>query len=1084
MSQFKCKLNAQRAFCMKSSLNNVMTFIQALFLALVAVSPIIAFGKNKVQYEDLSWEYISTRHFDIYFHQNEKNIAHLTAGWIEQYYRELQRDLKFKHRKKIPFIIYGSPNLFQQTNIITEVIPEGVGGFTELFKNRVVVPFTGSYEEYRHVAHHELVHAFQFGILYDHFGGALLRNTAMQIPLWFAEGSAEFLSSGWNAEADMFLMDRTVYNYVPLPGFELSGYMAYKGGQSFLHFLADTRGEKKFERLLRNFKKTRSIEAALKSTYGKPLEDLGKEWVQELKRIYWPEIGRRDKPDLISTAITDRAEDRSNFNLKPRISPDGEKIAFFTDRKDYTRIVITDRKGSKINEIKQYGYGGYFESFKPFRSGLAWSPQSDQIAFITKRQGKDEIRIVNIGTRELVATIAPDMQAILSPDWSPGDDKIAFIGVKDTATDIFMWDISAGTIEQLTKGMPFESSPRFSPDGSFLLYAAIDSSGKFSWRDITARRPSNDLYLLDVNSRSITPFLQTPQHEKQPSFSPDGNHVAFISDVNGIDNIYIAPFAHPDSARPLTDMIGGSSDPDWSKGDGSLVFCHFQKQGWDIRLIEEPLKQLKDNALTLTNWAVFLRDSTAYFFNPELARKDTAAGKDTLVSDGGKNTKRNTASATTLSDTTAVADTTAIELIGEADEPLNTTEQVADLGASDSAKSEEDAADSAAFTSYDELASAPYRLKFSPDLISVGLGISSLYYSGQGAIVLSDIMGDHRILLAGDVQGRIDQFAHVYGSYIYLKNRIDVGLGAFFNRDIVSTSLFFGDSLYRDTDYGGLLMLSYPFNMFSRIDLNLYGSRIERKPVELTGSYDFKNDTSRTAEDKNLVIPSFSLVFDNILWGITGPVNGLRSEANLYFSPPLDIIDASFISVDFDIRKYFHFAKKFVWANKVSAGATLALRDETPARKFFLGGSENWLFFLDPKDIDYDNYQRNLDYAFYSEIVVPFRGWKRFEKIGTRYAVFNTEFRFPFIRKISVAWPLPFEIRYINGVAFADIGNAWNAEDEYEYVPLPQDIYGGVGFGLRANLGIFILRFDRAWQTDWKRYVGKPRNYFSLGADF
>ena len=36
---------------------------------------------------------------------------------------------------------------------------EGVGGVTELFKNRVVVPFEGNYKQFRHVIHHELVHA-------------------------------------------------------------------------------------------------------------------------------------------------------------------------------------------------------------------------------------------------------------------------------------------------------------------------------------------------------------------------------------------------------------------------------------------------------------------------------------------------------------------------------------------------------------------------------------------------------------------------------------------------------------------------------------------------------------------------------------------------------------------------------------------------------------------------------------------------------------------------------------------------------------------------------------------------------------
>ncbi len=80
-----------------------------------------------------------------------------------------------------------------------------------------------------------MVHAFIFGICFDKFGGGAMLNNA-QIPFWFNEGGAEYLSSGWNCDADMFMMEQTLNNVVPLPGPQLGGYMAYKGGQSFLHF--------------------------------------------------------------------------------------------------------------------------------------------------------------------------------------------------------------------------------------------------------------------------------------------------------------------------------------------------------------------------------------------------------------------------------------------------------------------------------------------------------------------------------------------------------------------------------------------------------------------------------------------------------------------------------------------------------------------------------------------------------------------------------------------------------------------------------------------------------------------------------
>ena len=58
-------------------------------------------------------------------------------------------------------------------------------------------------------------------------------------------------------------------------------------------------------------------------------------------------------------------------------------IAYYCDAKDYTKIFISDINGETIFKIGQYGYGGFFESFQPFRSGLCWSPQSDRFLVLT-----------------------------------------------------------------------------------------------------------------------------------------------------------------------------------------------------------------------------------------------------------------------------------------------------------------------------------------------------------------------------------------------------------------------------------------------------------------------------------------------------------------------------------------------------------------------------------------------------------------------------------------------------------------------------------------------------------------------------
>jgi outer membrane protein assembly factor BamA len=173
--------------------------------------------------------------------------------------------------------------------------------------------------------------------------------------------------------------------------------------------------------------------------------------------------------------------------------------------------------------------------------------------------------------------------------------------------------------------------------------------------------------------------------------------------------------------------------------------------------------------------------------------------------------------------------------------------------------------------------------------------------------------------------------------------------------------------------------------------------------------------------------------------------------------------------------------KRFVWANKFAFGVSTPLGDDTvSARKFFLGGNENWITY----STNIEGYKANVNNFFYSDIVVPFRGWNYLDLVGSKFFVINSEFRFPFIKEFSIVWPLPIVLQYITGAVFIDAGNAWEKKDEYEKVPLPKKIYSGIGYGARANLGIFVLRYDRAWRADWITSPTSPVSYWSLGAEF
>ena len=80
-------------------------------------------------------------------HEGGEDIAQFVAELAEKQYTQLSSDFLFELSPgdRITSVTYKSHNDFEQTNVSFGQQDESVGGFTEFFKTRVVVPFEGSY---------------------------------------------------------------------------------------------------------------------------------------------------------------------------------------------------------------------------------------------------------------------------------------------------------------------------------------------------------------------------------------------------------------------------------------------------------------------------------------------------------------------------------------------------------------------------------------------------------------------------------------------------------------------------------------------------------------------------------------------------------------------------------------------------------------------------------------------------------------------------------------------------------------------------------------------------------------------------
>ena len=272
------------------------------------------FGRNKIQYADFDWHVLKTEHFDIYYYPEMQDLAEHGAAFAEEAYTELQNRFNFALNRRVPMIFYSSNIHFRQTNTTPGFIPDGVGGFFEFLKGRVVIPANGNIHQFRRVVRHELVHVFTHArvlralrdhrIPADHF-----------LPLWFTEGIAEYWSGEPDHQHEMVIRDAIYSNFlVPLDDMDriAGSYLMYKQGEAICRFIAEEYGEEKLLELMTNFWKDRDFRIVMEVTLREEYYTISQKWHDWLKDQYYPEMEDTEIPSLITERIASQG-----FSSKP-----------------------------------------------------------------------------------------------------------------------------------------------------------------------------------------------------------------------------------------------------------------------------------------------------------------------------------------------------------------------------------------------------------------------------------------------------------------------------------------------------------------------------------------------------------------------------------------------------------------------------------------------------------------------------------------------------------------------------------------------------------------------------------------------
>ncbi len=1022
------------------------------------------FGRNKVVYQSFDWEVLKTEHFDVYYYEVEAEAARLLGRQAERWYARLSRVFDHEFRQRQPIVLYADHSDFEQTNTSGQFIDEGTQGFTEILKRRLVMPMMVSLSETDHLLGHELVHAFQFDITGQGTGGPSLDIPgAMRLPLWFIEGMAEYLSIGpIDPFTTMWMRDALDLEdgFPNIPDLNDPQYFPYRYGHAVWSYLGGTFGDEKIGQILNLAGRTGDPFGSIEMVLEVPINDLSNRWRNETESYFAEARNETQSPDAYGRRVVYEPEGEDGIlNLGPAISPDGDEIIYMSERDLFSiEMFLADAHTGEVKRrLTKNMVDPHFESLQFVSSAGEWNQDGRHFVVAGVSGGDAVISVLDVlegGKIAREVRLNPVGEAY-TPTWSPDGTRVAFTGHQNGYTDLYIVDLETEDISRLTTDKYADLQPSWSPDGRYLAFTTDRFTTDLEL--LVAGPYQIALYDLETGDIQALPGFDDQFRNFNPQWSPEGQNLYFVSDHDGISNLYRLDMATRE-LHLITDLWTGVSglssiSPAISvaKQTGEVAFS-VNKGGpfsYEIYVIDDPQVLVGEPA-------------------PEM-----------LVQ----------------VDASVIPPVERISL----DHPQIL--QNARLGLVDPITFED----------------ADYQSSLGLDFVSnptLAFGASDFgtFFAAGASVYWSDLMGNKTLQTLLNINtsfGNILQGTAALVGYENLSSRWNWAViggqvpmvlrqfgyqaGTYEGRQAIEiTELRFFEINRQITG-----IVAYPFNRNSRVEFSGsarqldFAANIERYGTDrFTGELLFQEQTDlprcesteifyQSCAPQSLLFgtASAALVYDSSIYGGTSPMMGQRFR--LEVEPAMGSLN--FVTMQADLRRYFRI-KPFTLAGRaLHVGRWGVDGSDGRLGRMYLGmpqlvrGYQNTSF-----DARIECQSPAAQTGFFNCPVIE-------QLIGSRIAVGNIELRLPLIGGIGVIsapGAPPVEIG-----AFYDVGKAWSTTGDPNCQGQPcsfgdRDWVASAGLLVRANLFGFAIG-----EIDFVRPFGRPdKNWmwqFSLsGAGF
>ena len=1062
----------------------------------------MTFGKNRLQYNDFYWQSLRFDRFDLYFNQEGHDLALYAETVITPEINRVESLFDYVIEKRIIFLVYNKLTDFRQSNIglITGIDEYNTGGVTRIVDNKVFLYFDGDRANFNRQIRESIAEILINEMLY---GSALTANMAtsatINIPEWYHKGLIAYIGEPWSVEMDDRLKDGIISgrysNFTRLTGDD-----AVWAGHSFWRYIEKEYGHAVIPNIVYITRINRNVKNGFLFVLGNDMKWLSRDWLNYYSELYANEDSN-PFPD-VPPEIRRPRQNRVYQNLK--ISPDGRNLAYVTNDMGRWRVWVRNletgkqkrifQRGQRIEQIQDYSF-----------PVLVWHPTGDILLFIYPEQGGIKMTFYDVNNNRVINTRnLLYFEKILDADFSPDGSRLLFSGYRFGRSDIYVHTLASATNEQLTDDLADDFTPKFIDNGNKIIFSSnrLDDTIRMEGATIRPLSPYRRLFIYDYANRSanLISVDTAPYTNQSEPVEISRNRFAYLSDHSGTINNHVAALEHVvssvdtvihykyvASSVPVTNFSRSIIDQNIA---GGTSFNMFRQNG-----------RFNYFRLPFNGSAVEPLEPTS--FRKELVRKNRAADSIAFI-------QQNAIPPVLLDDgniLTPEGDTVRFDM-----DHVNIYRYVFEVEKLNFFKNDFELTD---FVLDNDSILAQrnqiriYQTAFYPNYLVSQVDFSFLETSYQaytgGAVYYNpgfnvlfklganDLFEDYKVI--GGMRLGADLSSNEFLlSFENLKKRL--------NRQVIYHRQAYENMAFDNTGR------AFPFKTVSQ--QLFYSLRWPfTQTLAIKGTATFRDDYSSyltTRENPTTrTMPGFrrnwagvrgEFIFDNtrriginILDGCRYKIFG-ESYWQLNEYSDLYVLGA-------DFRYYQPIHRNLIWASRFAGSSSFG----KSRLLYYLGSLDNWIHFFRAEPI-FDNtvrVDREENYA-YQALATNMRGFVQNIRNGNNFVLMNQEIRWPFVQYFA-RYPLSNFWSSLQVVGFFDAGTAWSGvspwgkTSAYDFeeirvgdvlVTLETErdpfVYG-YGFGLRAQLLGYFMRFDWAWGVENK--VILPRIfYFSMSLDF